>query len=191
MPYTADMRRTPPTPEELRARIPGWGADLDPRDRPSEPRERYAPEATGAHWVFPERQEERWPRERSLEHRFLTPVFGTSTPPRGLSGAVRRLAYRRFSEGQTTHWGLLIAADRIDAVESHLRSFATRRPDNPLIETGILGEAGHHPVSSRFGRRRVDLRHQWIDPILVAGPWVAAPVAAILVARRLLRAARG
>jgi hypothetical protein len=35
-----------------------------------------------------------WPRERSIEHEFLTPVFGTSTPPRGLSGVVRRYAYR-------------------------------------------------------------------------------------------------
>ena len=190
MPYTADMRRKPPSREELRARIPGWGADLDPKDRPSVPRERYAPEATGAHWDFPERQEERWPRERSLEHKFLTPVFGTSTPPRGLSGAVRRLAYRRYTEGQTAHWLLLIAADRVDAWGSHLRSFASGRPDNPVTETGILGEAGHHPVASRVGRKRADLRHQWLDPIIVAGPWVAAPAAAVLGVRMLLRAFR-
>ena len=87
MTYTADH---PPVPssEELRARIPGWGADLDPADRPSVPKLR--PEPTGAHWDFPERQSEKWPRERSIEHEFLTPVFGTSAPPRALSGAMSK-----------------------------------------------------------------------------------------------------
>ena len=34
MPYTAKKPGSTPTPDELRARIPGWGADLDPADRP-------------------------------------------------------------------------------------------------------------------------------------------------------------
>ena len=83
MTYTADHPPVPPS-DELRARIPGWGADLDPKDRPSVPKLRF--EETGAHWDFPDRQLELQPRERSIEHQFLTPVFGTSTPPRGLSG---------------------------------------------------------------------------------------------------------
>jgi hypothetical protein len=103
MVYTAEH---PPTPssEELRQRIPGRGADLDPKDRPSVPKEKFDPAATGAHWDFPERQPEKWPRERSIEHKFLTPVFGTATPPRGVSGAIRRFAYNRYSEGRTAHW---------------------------------------------------------------------------------------
>ena len=68
---------------ELRARIPGWGADLDPADRPSVPRERFDPTFSGAHWEHPERQPEHWPRERSVEHTQLPPVFGTTCPPRG------------------------------------------------------------------------------------------------------------
>ena len=32
------------------------------------PKERFDPSATGAHWDFPERQPEKWPRERSIEH---------------------------------------------------------------------------------------------------------------------------
>ena len=47
--YVRDTRTPPPTREELRARIPGWGADLDPADRPSHPRLQYAPDTTGAH----------------------------------------------------------------------------------------------------------------------------------------------
>ncbi|MBE1877490.1 hypothetical protein [Myceligenerans pegani] len=187
MPYTADKPPLPETPEQLRARIPGWGADLDPADRPSYPREVQGLE-TGAHWDLPEQQEERQPRERSIEHARLTPAFGTSVPLKGLSGVVRSYAYRRFSEGRAAHWLLLIAADRVDAVESHLTSFTTRRPDNPVTETGVLAEASHHPVRSRAGR--VDPRHQVLDPVIVVGPWVLAAVVVYRSVRAMVRRAR-
>ena len=190
MPYKAEKPYKNPSREELLARIPGWGADLDPKDRPSVPRERYAPGETGAHWDFPERQEEKWPRERSIEHKFLTPVFGTTVPPKGLSGVVRKFAYRKFSEGRAAHWVLLIAADRMDAWEEHVRSFGTLHPDNPVTETGIVSEFRAHGLSSRFGKKRADVKHAWLDPIIVAGPWVAAPVAAVLGVRRLLKGKR-
>src|SRR5215207_8054492 len=74
MPYTSAKPHVAESSEELRARIPGWGADLDSADRPSVPRMRFDPPLTGAHWDFPERQPELWPRERSIEHEFLTPV---------------------------------------------------------------------------------------------------------------------
>src|SRR3954470_19394746 len=111
MPYTADKPKLAKSSEELRATIPGWGVDLDPKDRPSFPREQFL--ATGAHWVFPERQPEKWPRERSIEHTILPPVFGTSSPPRGLSGSIRKYAYRKYSEGQAAHWLLLVLGDRV------------------------------------------------------------------------------
>ena len=112
------------------------------------------PTATGAHWDFPERQPEKWPRERSIEHEFLTPVFGTSVPAQGaVRGACASYAYRRYSEGRAAHWLLLIAADRVDAWESHLRSFATLRPDNPVTETGVLSERRRHGIASRSGSR--------------------------------------
>ena len=174
MAYTADKPPLPETPDQLRARIPGWGVDLDPADRPSVPRERFDPAASGAHWDFPDRQPELWPRERSVEHAFLTPVFGTSCPPKGLSGVLRRHAYAAYSEGRAAHWLVLLAADRVDAVESHLRSFATLRPDNPVTETGVLSEPRRHGWSSRVGRHRADLAHQPLDPVVVAGPWLAA-----------------
>ena len=186
--YVRDKRPPRETPEQLRARIPGWGADLDPADRPSHPKLRYAPDSTGAHWYFPERQPEKEPRERSIEHAFVTPVFGTAQPPRGVSGAVRKLAYRRFSEARLAHWTLLILGDRIDAWGSHLRSFATLRPDNPITETGVRTEltAGG---TARSGRS--DRRHQVLDPVVVAGPWVAGGAVMVLGARRVVRALRG
>lgn len=187
MTYTSEH---PPVPsaEELSARIPGWGVDLDPKDRPAVPKLR--PEETGAHWDFPECQPERRPRERSIEHAFLTPVFGTSTPLRGLSGRIRRHAYERYSEGRAAHWLLLILGDRIDAWENHARSFATLRPDNPITETGVSAEFTHHGLRSRVHETRVDRAHQWMDPIIVAGPWVAAGAIGLWALRVVTRRGR-
>jgi hypothetical protein len=187
MTYTAARPPLRTSIADLRADIPGWGADADRADRPSVPREIYAPEATGAHWDFPDRQVEEWPRERSIEHGMLTPVFGTSCPPKGVSGIIRRYAYAKYSEGRAAHWLLLIAADRVDAIESHARSLLTLHPDNPVTETGVLSERRRHGISSRFGQRRADVNHTWIDPVLVAGPWVAAGGAAVVGARALAR----
>lgn len=178
--YTADH---PPIPDidALRDRIPGSGADLDKGDRPSVPKLKFL--ETGAHWDFPDRQTEMWPRERSVEHRFLTPVFGTAQPPTGLAGALRKFAYAKFSEGRAAHWMILLYADRVDAAEHHLRSLLTLRPDNPITESGVKSEFTHNGVKSRVGRGRADVKHMWIDPVIVAGPWL---LAAYLV-RKLLR----
>lgn len=187
LPYTAHKPAHTESSEQLRARIPGLGADLDPKDRPSVPKERFDPAASGAHWEFPERQKEKHPRERSIEHRQLTPVFGTTIPTKGLSGVLRRLSYARYGEGRAAHWLILIAADRIDAIESHLRSFGTANPDDPITQSGVLSERRRHGISSRFGRGRADLKHGWLDPLIILGPWLIAGVAAVKVGRMLLR----
>ena len=190
MAYTADKPVLAESSDQLRARIPGWGVDLDPKDRPSVPRERFDPALSGAHWDFPERQPEKWPRERSNEHRFLTPVFGTSCPPKGVSGMMRKYAYKRFSEARAAHWLILVAADRVDSFGSHLRSFATLRPDNPITETGVRSEFTHHGIASRFGTKRSDLVHQPLDPVIVAGPWIVGGGVAYCGLKRLSKAAR-
>jgi hypothetical protein len=184
-PYARESRTGIPSADELSSRIPGWGADLDPADRPSFPREIDAVPDT-AHWHLPEQQEERWPRERSIEHARLTPVFGTSCPPRGLSGAVRKLAYARYSEARAAHWLLLLAADRIDVKEQAVLSLLRGRPDDPITQTGILGERRYHGLSSRRRGHRVDTVHHTIDPVIVGLPWVAGGWAVW----RLLRRAR-
>jgi hypothetical protein len=183
--YTPHKPPLPESPEQLRARIPGWGVDLSPADRPSHPKLDFRDDLTGAHWEFPERQPEKWPRERSVEHQFLTPVFGTAQPPRGVAGALRRLSYARFSEARAAHWLLLLAADRVDAGGAHLRSLLTLHPDNPVTETGVKGELTHHGASSRLGKNRADVKHQLLDPVIVAGPFVAAAGAGIGAAKAL------
>ena len=190
MAYTSDKPKLPESSDELRARIPGWGADLNPEDRPSVPRERFDPEFSGAHWEFPERQPERWSRERSIEHKFLTPVFGTACPPRGASGKIRRYAYAKYSEGRAAHWLLLIAADRVDVLESRLRSLVSGHPDNPVGETGVAGELSRHGLSSRLDQRRTDVAHQMLDPLIVAAPWLLGAGVTYAVVRRLTRGGR-
>jgi hypothetical protein len=186
MVYTAGKPPLPESSEQLRQRIPGWGVDLDPRDRPSVPRERFDLAATGAHWDFPEQQPELRPRERSIEHAFLTPVFGTSCPPKGLSGMLRRLAYAKFSEGRAAHWLILLGADRIDQMESAVTSAVRRQPDHPIRQTGVGSETSHHGFASRWHVRRADGAHQWMDPLMVAAPWVAGAGATVYGARKML-----
>src|SRR5688572_25437713 len=170
MTYTPHKPPIAESPDQLRARIPGWGVDLDPKDRPSVPKLQFQEDLTGAHWEFPDRQPEKWPRERSIEHKFLTPVFGTSCPPKGLSGMLRKLASRKYSEGRAAHWLILIAADRVDAWENLLRSFATLHPDNPITETVVRSDFSRLGVASRLARKRTDVTHHLLDPIIVAGP---------------------
>jgi hypothetical protein len=71
-----------------------------------------------------------------------------------------------------------------------LRSFLTPCPDNPVTETGGRSEFTHHGVSSRLGVKRTDWKHQWLDPVIVAGPWVAAAVLAFRQAVKVVRAFR-
>src|ERR687889_507478 len=187
MAYTPEKPPIAESTDQLRARIPGWGVDLDPKDRPSVPKLQYQDDLSGAHWTFPENQPEKWPRERSIEHKFLTPVFGTSCPPKGVSGMMRKYAYRRFSEGRAAHWLILVVADRVDSLGSHLQSLLTLRPDNPITETGVLSEFTRHGIASRVGKKRADLVHQPLDLIIVGAPWVVAAGLTYSLIRRVTR----
>jgi hypothetical protein len=187
--YTPHKPKPRVSSEELRARIPGWGADLDPADRPSVPREQFDENLSGARWEYPDVQPETWPRERSIEHAGLTPVFGTAQPPRGVSGVIRKLAYARYSEGRAAHWLLLILADRVNTLGSTLGSFASLHPDNLITETGILSEFKVNGWKSRVGQGRTDIKHHPLDPLIVAGPWVLGGWFGYRVLRRLRRTA--
>ena len=184
MTYTREHPRTAPSREELQRTIPGWGVDLDPADRPSYPKERV--EVTGAHWDFPDRQPELAPREKSTEHKFLTPAFGTAQPLRGLSGVIRRYAYT-YSEGQTAHWLLLLAGDRVDVLEGKVEAVLEGRPDNVIAETGVLSEVKNHAYRTRFGQHRADLKHQPIDLVMWAAPYAAIAAGLFLAARAIDR----
>ena len=184
MPYTREKPRTAPSSDELRRTIPGWGVDLDPADRPSYPKEVMSD--SGAHWDFPERQQQRGFREMSTEHKFMPPVFGTAQPLRGLSGAIRRYAYT-FSEARTAHWLLLLAGDRVDVLESRCAALLSGRPDNPISETGVLSEFKNQAYRTRFGQHRADLKHQPLDIAMWAAPYLAIGGAVFLAVRAVKR----
>ncbi|RDH95853.1 hypothetical protein DEU32_111126 [Curtobacterium sp. AG1037] len=187
-PYVAEPTRPAPSPDELRARIPGWGSDLDPADRPSVPKlSRAAGAASGAHWEVPEAQAGGSGRERSIEHAHVTPVFGTAQPLAGPAGVVKRYAYRRFSEGRLAHWMLLVVGDRIDVATHRVTDALRGRPDRLLHETGVRSERVTHPVRARLGSSRRDWRHQLLDPVVANWGWLAAIGGVVVVVVRRLR----
>jgi hypothetical protein len=182
MPYTAKKPNTAHPREVLESSVVGWGVDLDPANRPGVPKERFNPN-TGAHWTMPEHQVAGYEREKSTEHAMVPPVFGTSCPPRGLSGVIRRLAYKKFSEGQSAHWLLLMLGDRIDVLESNIGAIFRGRPDNFFSEMGLGAEFRRHGLRSRIGRGRNDLKHLPVDVIMFAGKLAIAGGAAYGIAR--------
>ncbi len=125
------------------ARIAGWGSDVDPETRPGVPRDK-APHIGAEHlYIDITRQKPPHRIHKSTEHGQLTPVFGTSCPPKGLSGRIRDFAYR-LSEGRPTRWMTLIFADRVDMVEGVLQDLARMRPPNVVREMGLQSEWRHN-----------------------------------------------
>jgi hypothetical protein len=122
----------------------GWGADLDPKQRPAVPMERKPARLEGVHWDKPSQQEQKVEVLVSLERPHITPVFGTTAPPKGMSGAVRRVAFG-YSESDLRHWLLLLLADRINVGEGLLSDLARGHVPNVLGEMGIRAELKHNP----------------------------------------------
>ena len=101
--------------------VPGWGVDAMPGARPGVPLRPEQPlPAPGARVDTPrQRPAQSITRRRAL---YLQPrVVGTRQPPGGLSGLVRRFAYR-IPEHEARHWLTLMLADRIDVLEHRLKS---------------------------------------------------------------------
>lgn len=124
---------------DLSARIRGWGSDIDPATRPGVPRDK-AP-SIGPETLYPpiEQQVAHVQIHRSSEHARLTPVFGTTCPPSGLSGRLRNFAYR-FSEGRVSRWMLLMLADRLDVAEGLRGDLARGYVPDLVRETGLATE---------------------------------------------------
>jgi hypothetical protein len=70
-------------------------------------------------------------------------VFGTSTPPSGLSGALRRLAFK-YSESSYGHWLPLVLADRLSVVGGVLGDLKQGRLPNVFAERGWKAEWEHN-----------------------------------------------
>lgn len=128
----------------LESTIPGWGVDLDPRRRPAFPKEKVPAEGTGAHWDRPEPQHSDVEVLHSMERGGLSAVYGTSCPPRGLSGVMRRRAYRASNEARMSRWFLLYAADRVDVVEGVIEDLRSGHVPNLAKEMGLKADLKHN-----------------------------------------------
>lgn len=115
--------------------IHGWGVDRDPASRPAVPMERKPSRLEGVHWDEPQQQEVTVEVLHSIERPSISKVFGTSVPPRGISGWIRRAAFRR-SENDIRHWTMLLMADRVDVLE-HALEDVTRSPRARKVAMGV------------------------------------------------------
>ncbi|WP_235965367.1 hypothetical protein [Caenimonas soli] len=123
--------------------VHGWGADLDPVNRPAIPKERTPPRLANVHWDKPSAQPQHVRVLHSNERPGITPIFGTSTPPSGVSGKMRELAFR-FSENDMRHWLILLAADRVNVGEGLLSDLAHGHIPNLFAEMGGRAEWRHN-----------------------------------------------
>jgi hypothetical protein len=135
----------PITPRASHPEVQGWGADLDRKNRPAYPMERTPPRFDGEQWEPPEQQAAQVAVFHSSERPGLTPVFGTSTPPRGLSGRLREAAYQ-LAENDIRHWLLLLLADRVDVVEGIGDDLARGHLPHIFGEMGIRAELRYNPA---------------------------------------------
>jgi hypothetical protein len=122
-----------------RSDLPGWGADADPSNRPAVPKERTPPRLPELHWDQPEAQHAHVKVFHSTERPGITPVFGTTVPPSGLSGMLRALAFR-YSENDLRHWLILLAADRVNVGEGLASDLAHGHIPNIFAEMGLRAE---------------------------------------------------
>lgn len=120
--------------------ITGWAVDADPDNDPTYPiRDQTADHGLTAAWDRPAVQQPDVEILQSIEHIRQPAVVGTSTPPSGVSGALRRVAFR-WSESNWIHWLLLMGADRINVVEGVVDDLAHARVPNIPGEMGIRSE---------------------------------------------------
>jgi hypothetical protein len=133
------METTPKNPTHL----PGWGIDTDPKNDPTYPmRQRTDQDHAGYSWERPVQQPIDIEVLHSNERPNVSAVFGTASPPSGLSGIIRRFAFK-YSENSYLHWLPLILADRVNVVEGVLDDLAHGHVPNIFAEKGYKAEWKH------------------------------------------------
>ncbi|MCW1912971.1 hypothetical protein OJ996_05280 [Luteolibacter sp. GHJ8] len=122
-------------PEDYK-KVPGWGVDADPKNDPTYPMRLRDPDLPrGLSWKRPPLQVATVEILHSNERPGLSAVFGEASPPKGVSGVLRRYAFRH-SESAYRHWLPLMAADRIGAIEGIFEDLGTGRVPNIIKEKG-------------------------------------------------------
>lgn len=129
------------------SQIKGWGVDTDTENDPTYPmKRRNNGEHEGYTWERPPQQQIDVEVLHSNERPNVTAAFGTSTPPSGLSGMIRRYAFN-FSENSYGHWLPLMLADRVGMVEGVIDDIAHGHVPNIFGEMGWKAEWKHNRKS--------------------------------------------
>ena len=129
------------------SQIKGWGVDANPKNDPTYPmKKRNNGEHAGYSWERPPQQPINVEVLHSNERPNVSATFGTSTPPSGLSGMIRRVAFK-YSESSYGHWLPLMLADRVGVVEGMLEDLTRGRIPNILAERGWKAEWKHNRKS--------------------------------------------
>jgi len=116
--------------------IKGWGIDADLRNDPTYPiKKRTDEERFGYTWERPKAQSPEVEILISTERNNLPAVFGTTLPPSGLSGMIRRFAFK-YSESDYAHWLPLMLADRLAVVEGVVDDLSKGHVPNIFEERG-------------------------------------------------------
>ncbi len=126
--------------EEKFKHIKGWGIDADPENEPTYPMKHYTGDD---HQRLNYEKFEQQPVNDEIlvsnERPRITTVFGTAVPPSGLSGKIRRRAFK-YSEGSYGHWLPLILADRIQVIEALIDDVKNGYIPNLFKERGLAAE---------------------------------------------------
>lgn len=125
--------------------IIGWGIDADPTNEPTHPMKHYTgDDHNRLNYERPPLQPETVEILKSNERPSLPAVFGTQSPPSGLSGSIRRWAFRS-SESEYGHWLPLLLADRVNEWEGIIDDFKKGHVPNIFAEKGWKAELKHNP----------------------------------------------
>ena len=127
--------------------IKGWGIDANPANNPTYPiKHSNGADHERLNYQRPPQQPADIEILHSNERPNLTAAFGTSSPPQGLSGAIRRFAFR-YSENSLAHWMPLVLADRINVVESLFGDLGRGHIPNIFREAGWKAQWEHKPAA--------------------------------------------
>ena len=122
------------------AHIKGWGIDADPENEPTYPMKKWTgDDHRRLNYERPPQQPVDVEILHSNERPEVTRVFGTSVPPSGLSGMIRRYAFK-YSEGSWGHWLPLILADRVNIGEGIVDDLRHGHVPNVCAERGWNAE---------------------------------------------------
>lgn len=120
--------------------IPGWGVDADPQNNPTYPMKKWnGADFERLNYERPPLQPVRVEILHSIERPSVTCVHGDTLPPKGVSGAIRRFAFK-YSESTYMHWFPLVVADRINVIEGIIDDIRDGHFPNLIKERGWAAE---------------------------------------------------